>query len=148
MTLTWTQTLMAIDIENKTSNKTFHPFTGNFCSSLLSVVNFFLRLMSPFVIVTWFFYNVNKNTVKLPWVFGAGGHKIILTVGLFPTEFGLFLRNFSVEFVVYRFFQNIYFGYKWDVRLELFQQFKSDYVQLLKCLVFSKNFSFYIPYQA
>jgi hypothetical protein len=62
---------MAIGIENKTPNKTFHPVTGNFCSSLLSVVDFFLRLLSPFVTVT-FFYNVNKNTVKLPWVFGAG----------------------------------------------------------------------------
>jgi hypothetical protein len=72
MTLTWTQTLMAIGTENKTSNKMFHPFTGNFCSSLLSVVDFFLRLLSPFVTVTWVFYNVNKNTVKLPWVFGAG----------------------------------------------------------------------------
>jgi hypothetical protein len=73
MTLTWTETLMAIGIENKMSNKTFHPFTGNFCSSLLSVVDFFLRLLSPFVTVTWFFlYNVKKTTVKLPWVFGAG----------------------------------------------------------------------------
>jgi hypothetical protein len=63
---------MAIGIENKTSNKTFHPFTGNFWSSLLSVGDFSLRLLSPFVNVTCFFiYNVNKNTVKLPWVFGA-----------------------------------------------------------------------------
>jgi hypothetical protein len=78
MTLTWTQTLMDIGIENKTSNtiKLFIPSRVIFvhlCFLLSTSSSVCCLLLLPSL--GFILYNVNKKPVKLQWVFGEWGVK-------------------------------------------------------------------------
>ncbi len=100
MTLTCTQTLMDIGIENKMSNETFHPFMGNFCSSLLSVLDFFLPLLSPLVTVTWFILCL-QNHQKISVVFWGGGVKKYRLSVFFPRSFPMVIPSHGLNPTVF-----------------------------------------------